>query len=124
MNMEHHEHREHHHEHGPVNVHVHEGAVAVSFRKDTPLDGGKVEEILSSAMLRLRDRVREKGGMVGHIKAAVSRADSVTMLSLTGKDVESRTEDSGITAVSFAAIILGVDEEELEEMAEHIYGLI
>lgn len=75
-------------------------------------------------MQNLEKKVQEHRGVVGHIKAAIIEAKETTMLSLTKNIVNETRTTGGVSRVSFAAIILGVDENILHEAVESIYDKI
>jgi len=125
---EHHHHEHHHHEHdehehhheGGVDVHVHEGAVAASFEKDI---SGNVDEIktkLAECMQRLRDEIKERHGVIGHIKASITSAEKTTMLSLTKDTIGEVSVDGSTIRLCFAAIVFNVDEGSMEELVDEI----
>lgn len=121
--VDHHCHHSHAHE-CPINIHEHEGSIAVSFNKDCI--GGIVElrHVIESEMQNLEKTVQEHCGVVGHIKAVIIEAKETTMLSLTKNIVNETKTMGGISHVSFAAIIMGVDEDILHESVESIYDKI
>jgi len=121
----HHEHdcceHEHHHEHEVIKLHEHEGAIAASFEKDCSKSLEEIKEILSDSMKDLGLWVKEEHGVIGHIKSSISVVSETEMLSLTKDTVYETVTKGGASKVSFAAIVIGVHDHELEEELEKIY---
>lgn len=137
-NEHHHEHNgechchehEHVHDHGEharegqgtrgsycVNRSLHEGAVVTSAEFDFTAEDSTWERQLSAGMETLAAWVTAGGGLIGHIKAGISREQS-SMLSITDCVLHNKKSPEETVRVRFAAIVFAVDGEELEERVE------
>ena len=127
----HHDHdhdHEHHHEHGEgctcddcvsgVSVIHHEGALAGSFSAEAGRSLEETDAILKEGMQALAKKVDSHGGIIGHIKSAVSSGEDSYMYSITSDTVQRKgtmPEGAVPDQITFASIVFGMEEDELRE---------
>ncbi len=75
------------------------------------------EQEISARVQALCAEVTARGGLVGHVKGAVSAAPEVTTFSCTGGAVTLGRKDEGpsVCTVDLVAILLGMSDEDIEE---------
>ena len=121
-----HDHSHHEHEdEGPVAVHLHEGAYAASFQKESNRILSECVTVVSAEIIGLRDWANISGGIIGHIKASVTCGDTVVLVNTTGDEVYTRRTDGPVgdkCIISMNAIIFGTNEESLRFFMEGSYG--
>ncbi len=122
-----HEHGHHHHEHGPgcdceectakgFRLTKLEGATAAAVRFSMPGPQGKAEVEIVTRVKALCAEVTARGGLVGHVKGAVTAEPEVTTFSCTGGSVTlGRRDGAGECTVDLVAILLGMSDEAIEE---------
>lgn len=98
-----------------VQVHRHDGAVAGSFSVDLTAPDEKIETCLMSEMLKLKDWVNHKNGIVGHIKAGVKTVGQFVMYSVTDEAFVKKERPVGNKHLEFAAIVYFVEEDDMKD---------
>lgn len=124
---EHHEHHEHHdHNHNDhegfllFDAHMHEQAAVCSFELESCLNKESAHDALSQMLRELSEWVVRQDALIGHIKAYVKDYISQTIFSTTGSDIyQEEVEASGVL-IGFAAIIIGVEAEQLAERIKEL----
>ena len=102
----------------PVNfslelTHHDDAAVAtVSFCKNGTPQG--LEKELSDAIASLAEKIKERGGVVGHIKGAMTGEPDVTTFSSTGDSVSVSRKSERHYHIKIVVIIVGLDDANLE----------
>lgn len=97
---------------GFVDRSTHENASIASASMHLAVDSKAAQEVLNNVMLELGRWVENGGGTVGHIKCTVIE-QNVTAMSLTADEVQIKTPDAAV-GLQFAAIVFGIDPEELQ----------
>ena len=123
-----HDHEHHHHHHGRregIDISTHDDSVIASvkivFREELP----QAEILLKSFMRAVAEEVEAVGGMVGHIKFFLKETHG-NMYSMTDTE-DIRKIDGGRSEIRAegAVIVLGLTEEQLEEIvAVHYPGAV
>lgn len=137
MEQTHHKHQHNHrHEHGDhhdctceecncetkkenfwVDGHLHDEATVVSGEGSLYAEYDRVSAVLETSLEDLAAAVTAKGGIVGHIKAAVE-ISSVEMFSVTDEFVSvKRTKEQNIV-VQIAAIVFGIELEQMKTLVQ------
>lgn len=98
-----------------IQVHRHDGAVVGSFSIDSTASVEKIEACLRSEMLKLKDWVNYKKGIVGHIKAGVKIEEQFVMYSVTDEAFVKKERLAESKRLEFAAIAYFVEENEMKE---------
>lgn len=98
-----------------VQVHRHEGAVAGCFSVDLTTSDEKIEACLMSEMLKFKDWVNHKNGIVGHIKAGIKTADQFVMYSVTDEAFVKKERPAENKHLEFAAIVYFVEEADMKD---------
>ena len=130
----HHEHEHHHHEHEGCGADCHEsgcscsecsaggfrltrveGATAAAVRFGMKGPQGVAEVEISRRIKALCSDIHEQGGLVGHIKGAITGEAEVSTFSCTGGAVTiGRKSETPNCKVDLVAIILGLADEAIE----------
>lgn len=102
-----------------VDGHLHDEASVVSGECKLYTDYQRVSTVLQTALEDLASTVTEKGGIIGHIKAAVE-ISSVEMFSITDESVSiKRTKEQDII-VQIAAIVFCLELAEMKTVVQTI----
>lgn len=115
---DHHEGHDHHHDHHQqkgfwTDHRDHDGAQVVSGGCRLNTDYNRVGELLTEQLSLLAKKVTEKGGIVGHIKAAVE-ACLVKSISVTDLEATVTEPDTQEIKVNIAAIVFAAEISEVE----------
>jgi len=116
---------EHHHEHehvDEVSIVCHEEALAGSFSIDVEKKVAELDAVIKEAMNLLRVYIDFKEGVIGHIKAAITKDNEAVMYSLTLDEISvtGAITDNQAERVNFAAIVYGAEEDTLYELLNDI----
>ena len=128
-----HEHHHHEHEHenrvplgttGYVDFTTHEEASVASATGTIALAPAEAEERMHGVLETIGAWVEEQGGIIGHIKCSLS-AESVTMLSITYDEVQTKHAEPSSAHLTFAAIVFGIAPDALrDKAAELLTGIV
>lgn len=92
-----------------------EGATAAAVRFSVPGPQGTAEVYLAGQIKALAADIQAAGGLVGHIKAALTGAPEVSTFSCTGGAVTiGRRTESGACTAELVAIVLGLDDASIQ----------
>ena len=93
-----------------------EGATAAAVRFSMPGPQGRAEVEIVTRVKALSAEVLARGGLVGHIKGAVTAEPEVTTFSCTGGGVTlGRKDGAPVCTVDLVAILLGLSDADIED---------
>ena len=94
---------------------IHDDAIVISASLTVDSDAGDLHARIAEELEAAAREVKERGGIVGHIKASVSAA-STCMISVT--DEEAAVKDSPIrrARITLAAIVFLISPEDAESI--------
>ncbi len=122
---EHHHHHHHHPEEPGIHVRCHEEALIGSLKgRIETSDFQEAQDALSRAMGELGRRIRDRGGIIGHIKFLLSRPEECCQISLTDTEESCRYFSPDSCRVEGVAIVFLVSAEELKEFMEETLGQV
>ncbi|MFZ7133149.1 MAG: hypothetical protein ACOWWR_12385 [Eubacteriales bacterium] len=107
-----------------IKIVLHEGAISVSFTRETQLSEEVISEILSESMLHLCIWIKESGGIIGHIKAAITDSNGTKMFSITKDIVNYKNTGMKIKPpikVFFTGIVFNMQIEEIKLKLKEVY---
>jgi len=130
-----HHHEHHHHDHNEgtkyqvegfdiLETHCHEGATICSFEK---MVDGRLEisttntEIIDEKIKVLVGWLEEKNAIIGHIKGYINEPEANMTFSTTGFGINYAEHRSDRRKMAFAAIVIGVGEEELKDKVVELF---
>lgn len=118
-------HHEQHHSHnsaapvyGVLSWNRHEGALAGSFALLLSSDMTVLEPSLTRELYNIRDFIWEKGGIIGHIKASLEEPQTISLFSITDRELCSRREISEKYILRVAVIAFMPEEKEFAGFLE------
>ena len=86
-------------------------AVAASWRQ-----ADLTEEKLAEGIASLTEAIRQAGGLIGHIKAALTLPEQIAVFSCTGRDVRINHPACSTAKAELTAIVFGLEEELLKKL--------
>jgi len=128
-----HDHEHHHHEHGEdctcrdghVSVSSHDGSIIGALSGVIAADDlNCAETMLADALRSLAAAVSDLGGIVGHIKFAVTELGRGLQLSVTDEEVTVRRLSSAAYRAEGVAIVFNMAEETLKSAMSDTVGRI
>ena len=105
---------DHEQENLPLQIQEHEDALIASVELPFTGDYADIRKTLATALEDISRWVKEQGGIVGHIKAALSYDEYVVSFSTTGASVSQLEQKSGSCKAAVAVIVFGVDTDSLK----------
>jgi hypothetical protein len=86
-------------------------------------DGEAAELRLKQQMQQLAERVESVGGMIGHVKCAMSYDGSVLLLSCTGASggIQANRHLPSDYRIELAAIVFGIEPMQLDAMLTELF---
>jgi hypothetical protein len=119
--------RAHNHEHTDrfgISIAEHEGALVASLSFELAGGFAVAEQTLAAKLESLAAAVVRAGGIVGHIKAALTGDATIATLSTTGGAVSSAHGKSRTNKAEVVAIILMIPEQALRSALAAMLGTV